>query len=148
MSSFCICKATHIFFSKSTCELDIVLTRTVNILTTYELVKLRMLWTTGPWLLYFLTQELTLKTEYICSVLSCSWKLNALGRLSDIVYNADNFCDFQFTSCIQRLIWKKKGSTIKGKHLLPKPFLRREANSILTASWNWIHSTKNKNIPG
>ena len=42
MSSFC---------SKNTCELDIVLTRTVNILTTNELVKLKMLWTTGPWLL-------------------------------------------------------------------------------------------------
>ena len=45
-------KATHIFFSKNTCELDILLTRTVNILTTNELVKLTMLWTTGPWLLF------------------------------------------------------------------------------------------------
>ena len=54
MSSFCICKsysqATHIFFSKNACELDIVLTRTVNILITNKLVKLTMLWTTGPWL--------------------------------------------------------------------------------------------------
>ena len=33
------------FFSKNNCELDIVLTRTVNILTTNELVKLTMLWT-------------------------------------------------------------------------------------------------------
>ena len=35
-------KATHIFFSKNTYmyELDIVLTRTVNLLTTNELVKL------------------------------------------------------------------------------------------------------------
>ena len=41
-------KATHIFFSKNASELDIVLTRTVNILTTNELVKLTMLWTTGP----------------------------------------------------------------------------------------------------
>ena len=36
-------KVTHIFFSKNTCEFDIVLTRTVNILTTNELVKLTML---------------------------------------------------------------------------------------------------------
>ena len=36
------------FFSKNTCELDIVLLRTVNILTTNELVMLKMLWTTGP----------------------------------------------------------------------------------------------------
>ena len=35
-------KATHIFSAKNTCELDIVLTRTVNILTTDELVKLTM----------------------------------------------------------------------------------------------------------
>ena len=45
-------KATNIFFSekKKTCELDIVITRTVNILTTNELVNLTPLWTTGPWL--------------------------------------------------------------------------------------------------
>ena len=49
MSSFCICKSYSHFFSKNTCELDILLTRAVNILTTNELVKLTMLWTTGPW---------------------------------------------------------------------------------------------------
>ena len=47
--SFCICKSYSHFFSKNNCELDIVLTRTVNILTTNKLVKLTMLWTTGPW---------------------------------------------------------------------------------------------------
>ena len=36
------------FFSKNICETNIVLTRTVNILTTNKLVKLTMLWTTGP----------------------------------------------------------------------------------------------------
>ena len=35
-------KQSH-FFSKNTCELDILLTRTVNIYTTNELVKLMML---------------------------------------------------------------------------------------------------------
>ena len=34
MSSFCICKSYSHFFSKNTSELDIVLTRAVNILTT------------------------------------------------------------------------------------------------------------------
>ena len=48
VSSFCICKSYSHFFSKNICELDISLTRTVNILTTNELVKLTMLWTTGP----------------------------------------------------------------------------------------------------
>ena len=48
MSSFCICKSYSHFFQKNTCEFGIVLTITVNILTTNELVKLTMLWTTGP----------------------------------------------------------------------------------------------------
>ena len=38
--AFASAKATHIFFSKNICELDIVLTRTVNILTTKELLNL------------------------------------------------------------------------------------------------------------
>ena len=49
--AFAFAKATHIFSAKKTkknCELDIVLVRTVNILTTNELVKLTMFWTTGP----------------------------------------------------------------------------------------------------
>ena len=37
--AFAFAKATHIFQQKNTCELDIVLTRTVNILTTNELVN-------------------------------------------------------------------------------------------------------------
>ena len=61
VSSFCICKSyshffskcksySHFFFfSKNTGEWDIVPTRTFNILTTNELVKLTMLWTTWPW---------------------------------------------------------------------------------------------------
>ena len=43
MSSFCICKSYSHFFSKNNCALDIVLTRTVNILATNVLVKLMML---------------------------------------------------------------------------------------------------------
>ena len=46
--AFAFAKATHIFFSKNTCKLDIVITRTVNILTTNKLIKLTTLWTTGP----------------------------------------------------------------------------------------------------
>ena len=38
--AFCICKSYSHFYSKNTRELDIVLTRTVNILTTNEIVKL------------------------------------------------------------------------------------------------------------
>ena len=49
MSSFCICKSYSHFFSKNTCELDIVHTSRVNILTHNKLVKLTMLWTAGLW---------------------------------------------------------------------------------------------------
>ena len=41
-------KLLTFFFNKNSCELDIVLTRTVNILTTNKLVKLMTFWTTGP----------------------------------------------------------------------------------------------------
>ena len=48
VSSFCICKSYSHFYSKNNCELGIVHSRTVNILTTNELIKLTMLWTIGP----------------------------------------------------------------------------------------------------
>ena len=41
--AFAFTKAPHIFSSKNTCEADVALTGTVNILTTNELVKLTML---------------------------------------------------------------------------------------------------------
>ena len=41
--AFAFAKAIHIFRRKNTCELDIALARSVNILTTNELVKLTML---------------------------------------------------------------------------------------------------------
>ena len=43
VSSFCICKSYSHFFSKNTCELEFLITRTVNILSTNELIKLMML---------------------------------------------------------------------------------------------------------
>ena len=42
------CKSHSHFFSKNTCELDNVLTRTVNILTTNVLVKLQYFAQLGP----------------------------------------------------------------------------------------------------
>ena len=66
--AFANAKATHIFFfSKNTCESDIVLSRTVNILTTNELVKLTMLWTTGP------QAFIMLKTTVIFSISVPMW---------------------------------------------------------------------------
>ena len=62
MSSFCIWKCDlqkllTFFFSKNTCELDTVLTKTIHIWTTNKLGKLTMLWTTGPSYLTFEPHE-------------------------------------------------------------------------------------------
>ena len=51
------------FYSKNTCELEIVLTRTVNILTIKELVKVTTLWTIGPWSIE--VTWLILRIEYL-----------------------------------------------------------------------------------
>ena len=66
VSSFCICKSYSHFLSKHTCELDIVLTRTSNILTTNELVKLTMLWTTGPSTTVAEIKDYSKKRKKIC----------------------------------------------------------------------------------
>ena len=71
--AFAFAKATHIFFSKNTCELDIVFNRTVNILTTYNLVKLTMLWTTGPWAVVIVMDSVYLSTK-IYWYISCPQK--------------------------------------------------------------------------
>ena len=66
VSSFCICKSYSRLFSKNTCEFGIVLSRTVNILTTNELVKLATLWTTGLW--SFAVNVLSLKIKWIHNI--------------------------------------------------------------------------------
>ena len=52
-------------FSKNTYELDIVLSRIVNILTTNKLIKLTMLWTMGPTFQSFVLSG-NIFTAYIC----------------------------------------------------------------------------------
>ena len=49
VSSFCSAKATHIFSAKNIRILYIESTKTINEMTLNELIKLTMLWTTGPW---------------------------------------------------------------------------------------------------
>ena len=70
-------KATHIFFSKNTCELDIVVTRTFNILTTNELFKL---WKTGPWNTNASIAENTMMTSDFDSIQSSYIALTALKQ--------------------------------------------------------------------
>ena len=56
--AFALAKATHIFQQKYlTGELDIILTRRVNILAANRLIKLTMLWTTGPWYFSYFSME-------------------------------------------------------------------------------------------
>ena len=56
------------YFQKNTCELATVLTRTVNILTTNELINLTMLWTTGPSMFWLRKKAPYLKL--------CIWNFN------------------------------------------------------------------------
>ena len=58
-----VAKSYSHFFSKNNCELDIVLTRTVHILITNELVKLTMLWTTEPLSLLFFPKHSGVKEK-------------------------------------------------------------------------------------
>ena len=58
VSSFFTAKATHIFSAKTIRILSIESAKTVKEMTLNELVKLKTLWTTGPWKVYqFLFQH-------------------------------------------------------------------------------------------
>ena len=86
--AFAFAKASHIFFSKNTCELEIVLTRIVNILTTNELVKLTMLWTTGPWYISGAILVVKMVVNF--------HQLAYLGLLSEDNSGWENFSSVQF----------------------------------------------------
>ena len=102
MSSFCICKSYSYFFSKNTCELGIVLTRIVNILTINKLVKLTILWTTGSWWSsYLLHLYLALDKDLFLNIffflngtISCG--NSELSEMQDYAYWDANF----FPGCI------------------------------------------------
>ena len=93
---FAFAKATHVFFSINTCELDIILTRTINILTTNGLVKLTMLWTTGPrYLLILLTTALfsaTNKIVVLFTFVLCSGFRSPLSPLLCFITVVLNTC--------------------------------------------------------
>ena len=84
MSSFCICKINSHFFSKNMCELDIVLTRKVNIVITNKLFKL-MLWTNGPWQIIhvFYYNNSSTWSWYVKYIhLSCNVKKHTFGHVN------------------------------------------------------------------
>ena len=127
-------KLLTFFFSKNTCELDIVLARTVNILTTNELVQLRTLWRIGPCLLS--CSHRTLKRSPLrkafapnrkFEVRSRKWKegINHFLLTSDFLYT---FSDFLLpllishfllllpTSCLHFTLYIYSGNLWMGSH--------------------------------
>ena len=86
------------FFSKNICELDIVLTSTVNILTTKELVRLKMLWTTEPRSSMIKEREIpTWDAAVASSGFLSSRILKNLGNRKDIPFWGSTWkrCDFR-----------------------------------------------------
>ena len=83
------------FFSKNTFELDIVLTRTVNILTTKELIMLTMLWTTGP------SKSLTdFRKGWIFSLWLICWHLHNDKNHKNKIHSCNDFmCIHVFHCC-------------------------------------------------
>ena len=70
VSSFCSAKATHIFSAKNIRILYIEVSKTVNEMTLNELVKLTMLWTTGPRILHDIQTDMNiLHWLYVCKVI-------------------------------------------------------------------------------
>ena len=90
VSSFCSAKATHIFSATNIRILYIESSKTVNEMTLNELIKLMMLWTTGPRksskMLKILTQAASSKLE--TSIISKEW------RSSDQPVNLSNMTIF------------------------------------------------------
>ena len=125
MSSFCICKSYSHCFSKNTCEFDIVLTRTVNILTTNEFVKLKMLWTTRPWwthgprLWAYAKAQISLLIHVVWSSIYCPSTesldttecMNGEHRPGWHIAHAEDdlnlcmLCMFEGMFCLRRPIW-------------------------------------------
>ena len=97
--------------------LDIVLTRTVNILTTNGLVKLTMLWTTGPWSAstFAVWSESSLGTFWIAKVAKF---LHADSQDTDQIFRLWDWSDSSlrvhvrwhiFTCCSSNVSTDRKG---------------------------------------
>ena len=99
VSSFCICKSYSHFFSKNTCEFDIVLTRIVNILTTNELIKLTVLSTTGSSIFWVKKKCLTWNYAFVWSCVTMNFDLCFAATpqtdyyiIAGVVYQAPDLC--------------------------------------------------------
>ena len=121
------CKSYSHFFSKNTCEFDIVLTRTVNILTTNELVKVTMLWTTGPWMIL-----------WICTFCACSKALFCfmqprflypLGQAVGLAPVTQAVVVASLVAWVENLVLRRQGLTclVQHRHL---DLLRRAVSSV------------------
>ena len=81
--AFAFAKATHIF-SNNTCALNTEISRTVNILTTNELVMLTMLWTTGP--------RFSNDTPWLCFVVFLLYEILCHGSAGWAALSCEIYC--------------------------------------------------------
>ena len=73
VSSFCSAKATHMFSAKNIRILYIESAKIVNEMTLNELIKLTMLWTTGPWLWYVMMTSSAKAFIRLCDFADWPW---------------------------------------------------------------------------
>ena len=115
------------FFSrKNTCDLDIVLTRTVNVLATNEFVKVTMLWTTGPRL--FISAGWSGSFQFALPMTPFLVKMFYVilkpGALSKVLSKYFNFCkngnvaDWLSGSCmnVAKLMYRRSKLLIRKYH--------------------------------
>ena len=127
MSSFCICKSySHFFSAKNICELDIVLTRTVNILTTNELVKLTLLWTTGPWMILWTCAG----WSEALFALRCQYEYFIL-QLPSCILTADIKKCLLLEQCIVRLIMWSNPGPAEPRYALPLQTVKIQISWLL-----------------
>ena len=81
LKKMCIAKATHIFSAKNIRILCIESAKTVNEMTLKELIKLTMLWTTGPWIRLRMC-----KMMWICICCACLKAAAQLGTCEIGIY--------------------------------------------------------------
>ena len=93
-------KATHIFSAKNISILYIESAKTVNEMTLNECVKLKMLWTTGPWIYVQYNVCLKLTMQEALSQFDCLQKYFFLAIQKDSLAKKDILDMLRQTPCM------------------------------------------------
>ena len=114
VSSFCSAKATHIFSAKNIRILYIESAKTVNEMTLNELVKLTMLWTTGPWALIICTWKEGYPDKYFSYFNTKTYVMGTHQKcLTEVLLmSMYNICFYEVIEKYQLFLKKKKKSTL------------------------------------